>query len=524
MSGFVCNRVLHRASRCTLSVCSSASSQVILIYFLGNTRSFKCVQWLPSGARPASGALGGRSLSTRQNMVFQLSQIQVNSILQAQEQTVSIPGFDGRGLSAVRKFESNQLAANTPNEDRHSAATCLQTEGTLFGVFDGHGGWACAQAVSERLLSYVAVAMMSRRSLEELERCADQGRSLPPALRWYKHRGDVHYRKSASFYQERLRGFWQELLGHGGERDGMSPAEAMDRAFKQLDADISLEAQVPLSSDLLTSTAIQVAFTGCTACVALVDSEGIHVGNAGDCRAVLGVRGDDGSWSALTLSRDHNSQNPSELRRLRARHPPSERDTVVSEDRLLGVLMPLRAFGDVSFKWSRELQSSVVQSLEAGVDLDSLDMYPYTPPNYWTPPYLDAAPELFYHKLRPQDRFLILGSDGLWDEMGSERAVRLVGEHLTGIHLQAPVSDKLRLGEMQELLLERRARAARPLDPNAATHLIRHALGTGDSGELCQERLAAMLALPDELARMYRDDITATVVYLNSDLAQTQHC
>lgn len=41
-------------------------------------------------------------------------------------QTVSVPEFDGRGLSAVRKFESNQLAANTPNEDRRSAATCLQ--------------------------------------------------------------------------------------------------------------------------------------------------------------------------------------------------------------------------------------------------------------------------------------------------------------------------------------------------------------------------------------------------------------
>ena len=98
--------------------------------------------------------------------------------------------------------------------------------------------------------------------------------------------------------------------------------------------------------------------------------------------------------------------------------------------------MPLRAFGDVSFKWSRELQSSVLQSLESGVDLDSLNMYHHTPPNYLTPPYLDAAPEVLYHKLRPQDRFLILGSDGLWDEMGSQQAVQLVGEHLSGVHLQ----------------------------------------------------------------------------------------
>lgn len=101
--------------------------------------------------------------------------------------------------------------------------------------------------------------------------------------------------------------------------------------------------------------------------------------------------------------------------------------------------MPLRAFGDVRFKWSRELQQSILAGLESGVDLESLNLYQYTPPNYLTPPYLDVAPEMTYHKLRPQDRFLILGTDGLWDELGSEEAVRLVGEHLSGIHLQVCV-------------------------------------------------------------------------------------
>ena len=59
--------------------------------------------------------------------------------------------------------------------------------------------------------------------------------------------------------------------------------------------------------------------------------------NAGDSRAVLGVQETDGSWSALPLSFDHNSQNQSEMKRIRAKHPPSERDTVVMDDRLLGV-------------------------------------------------------------------------------------------------------------------------------------------------------------------------------------------
>lgn len=104
------------------------------------------------------------------------------------------------------------------------------------------------------------------------------------------------------------------------------------------------------------------------------------------------------------------------------------------------VLMPLRAFGDVRFKWSSELQQSILASLDSRMDLHFLNLYQYTPPNYLTPPYLDVSPDITYHKLRPQDRFLILGTDGLWDELGSEEAVRLVGEHLSGIHLQVCVA------------------------------------------------------------------------------------
>ncbi|XP_077424988.1 pyruvate dehydrogenase [acetyl-transferring]-phosphatase 2, mitochondrial [Vanacampus margaritifer] len=460
-----------------------------------------------------------RQLSTHQEFAFQLSRVQIDSILRANEQSVSVPAFDVPEHSLVRKFESNHLAANTPNEDRRSAATCLQAKGTLFGVFDGHGGWACAQAVSERLLYYITVAMMPKRSLEELETCMEHGRPVPPVLQWYKHHTDFSFRDSASLYFHHLRVFWQELLDSHEHGEGMCPSDAMHYAFKRLDADISLEAQVPLSNYLMKSTAIQVAFAGSTACVAHVGPEGIHVANAGDCRAVLGVQEADGTWSAVHLSQDHNCHNQAELERIRSQHPPSERQTVVTDDRLLGVLMPSRSFGDVRFKWSHELQQGILSGLESNVDPDSLNLYHYTLPNYLTPPYLDAAPEVTYHKVRPQDRFLILGTDGLWDELRSQEAVRLVGEHLSGIHLQSPVSQserQLKLGQLHQLLLKRQARASPPSDANAATHLIRHALGTDEYSELCHERLASMLALPQDLARMYRDDITAIVVYLNT--------
>lgn len=82
---------------------------------------------------------------------LQLSPEQVNEVLRAGESAHKILDLVSRVPNSVLRFESNQLAANSPVEDRRGVAACLQTNGLMFGVFDGHGGHACAQAVSERL-------------------------------------------------------------------------------------------------------------------------------------------------------------------------------------------------------------------------------------------------------------------------------------------------------------------------------------------------------------------------------------
>ncbi|XP_051788015.1 pyruvate dehydrogenase [acetyl-transferring]-phosphatase 2, mitochondrial [Erpetoichthys calabaricus] len=457
---------------------------------------------------------------TQEVFQCQLSPVQINTILRANELSVRIPEFDGRSLSSVLRFESNQLPANSPTEDRRSVATCMQTKGMMFGVFDGHAGFACAQAVSERLLYYIAMALMPQKNLVDIEFAVEHMKPVLPILQWYKHSNDYIYRESASLYIDQLRVFWQELID-SDNAEGLSKKDALSHAFKRLDSDISLEAQIPLNNDLMKNTAIQVAFAGSTACVAHVENANLHIANTGDCRAVLGVQNEDGSWSSLPLTNDHNALNEAEVLRVLSEHPMEEKDTVIVENRLLGLLMPFRAFGDVRFKWSKDLQKSI---LENGFDLESLNIQQYSPPNYHTPPYLKVEPEVTYHRLRPQDKFLILASDGLWDMLSNEEAVMLVAEHLTGIHANEPVSTsekQVSLGEMHSLLIKRRTRTVPPYDTNVATHLIRHAIGTNEYKEIEQERLAAMVSLPDDLARMYRDDITVTVVYFSSELLRT---
>ncbi|MEQ2197163.1 [Pyruvate dehydrogenase [acetyl-transferring]]-phosphatase 1, mitochondrial, partial [Xenoophorus captivus] len=202
-----------------------------------------------------------------------------------------VPEFDGKNVSSVMGFESNQLPANAPIEDRRSAATCLQTRGMLLGVFDGHAGCACAQvslvtftceALSERLFYYIAVSLFPHDTLCELEAAVEAGRALSPILQWCKHPNDYFSREAQRLYFNSLRTYWQELIDLTSSTTPtpapthvllvvldlfassacfsrgslcpcvslFSPGEVPDRreallnAFKRLDSDISLEAQV----------------------------------------------------------------------------------------------------------------------------------------------------------------------------------------------------------------------------------------------------------------------------------------
>ncbi|NXE49337.1 PDP2 phosphatase, partial [Casuarius casuarius] len=485
------------------------------------THLFPTGSWSLDNTFPLRRAF--RHTSTEEEQLsFQLSPSQINDVLRAGELSHKILDLDGKNTNSVLRFESNQLASNTPIEDRRSAATCLQTKGMMFGVFDGHAGAACAQAVSERLLHYIAVSLMSRQTLEEIELAVECMKPVLPILQWHKHPNDVEYREITSQYFENLRVYWQHLLDLDTDT-GFSLEEAMICAFNRLDSDISLEVQAPQENELMRNIALQVAFSGATACVAHIDGVHLHVANAGDCRAVLGVLEEDGTWSTLPLTRDHNAFDESEIKRLKREHPKSEEKTLFVNDRLLGILMPSRAFGDVQLKWSKELQHSV---LENSCDAEALNIYQYVPPNYHTPPYLTAEPEVTYHKLRGKDKFLVIASDGLWEMLSNEKVVKLVAGHLTELNVRKPqlaFEKPINLGYMHNLLLRRKNRGIGSLDQNIATHLIRHAIGNNEYGEVDQEKLAAMLTLPEDLARMYRDDITVTVVYFNSETIENYY-
>lgn len=124
------------------------------------------------------------------------------------------------------------------------------------------------------------------------------------------------------------------------------------------------------------------------------------------------------------------------------------------------------------------------------------------------------------------DSWQVIGSDGLWETLHRQEVIRIVGEYLTGVHQHQPLKVggyRVTLGQMQGLLEERKARASSAFeDQNAATHLMRHAVGNNEFGTVDHERLSKMLSLPEELARMYRDDITIIITQFNPHVIGAQ--
>lgn len=148
-------------------------------------------------------------------------------------------------------------------------------------------------------------------------------------------------------------------------------------------------------------------------------------------------------------------------------------------------------------------------------------------PYYRSPPYLSAKPEISHHSLTSRDKFLIMASDGLWDIISPLQAVKLVGEHMRGkvtLNSFRLPRKSMKLREIMALLKQRKeCFNVKPIDGNAATHLLRNALGGTEYG-IEHVKLSKLLTLQQEVVRFVRDDITITVIYFDSEyLRRSRH-
>ncbi|KAJ3298754.1 Pyruvate dehyrogenase phosphatase catalytic subunit [Borealophlyctis nickersoniae] len=374
----------------------------------------------------------------------------IDDFLRSNESYILFPSATG-----IQRVDVCAVASNNPIEDQHWEGM-VGKDGALFGVFDGHWDPTCGLTVERHLPAYIAASLRKNPK--------DATAALVDAFeRLDKDLLDLPSRAIPDF-------------------DRLTPDQ-----IRALPMDVRRRAM-----DVITA-----ALTGSCAIMAYVKGSDLYVANAGDSRAVLGVRDKNGKWSALPLSEDHQPSNPTELERLKKEHPGEER-TVAFKNRpdgpmrVIGGMMPSRAFGDAKYKWPMDVQAktdALVQSLPAG-------KYPWRTPKYCkTPPYMTASPEITHHKLTSDDYFLVLASDGIFDCMTSLEVVEAVAQFYDGSDaaMTSPTG---------------RPRNDPVRDANAATHLVRVALAQGEG----QEGVSKMLTIQKGRSRDYRDDMTAQVI------------
>ncbi|GMY14107.1 probable protein phosphatase 2C 25 [Fagus crenata] len=157
-----------------------------------------------------------------------------------------------------------------------------------------------------------------------------------------------------------------------------------------------------------------IAAIGSCCLVGVIWRGTLYVANLGDSRAVIGSLGRSNEIIAEQLTRDHNASMEEVRQELRSRHPDDSHIVVMKHGvwRIKGIIQVSRSIGDAYLK---KPEFSLDPSF----------------PRFHLPepirrPVLTAEPSVCTRVLRPNDKFLIFASDGLWEHVTNQEAAEIV--------------------------------------------------------------------------------------------------
>jgi pyruvate dehydrogenase phosphatase len=289
--------------------------------------------------------------------------------------------------------------------------------------------------------------------------------------------------------------------------------DAIKAAFNQMDDEIISDGIDALKTAKTTTEALSRLAPGLAGACAILsiydpNNDILRVALTGDCRAVLGSLDPiTKKYITTPLSIDQTGFNKLELARIKGEHPGEEKIVNEKNGRTLG-MAPSKVFGDGVWKWPKEVAKEIYKHFWS--------FKPRDEKLYLTPPYLVAEPVITTTKIERNGEFMILATDGLWDCMSNEQAVKLVEMWLQakkdGNSKVKPQVEKQKDGLATRIPQDRRVKDEDfvVLDDNCATHLVRNALGGGDEEVLC-----AVVGAAPSFSRSARDDITVQVVFFD---------
>lgn len=135
------------------------------------------------------------------------------------------------------------------------------------------------------------------------------------------------------------------------------------------------------------------SMAGCTSNVILIVGQTVYCANAGDSRSYV--------WSdnrAIPLSEDHKPENDIEKERI------TKAGGFIIEGRVNGNLNLSRAIGDLEYKKNEALKPS--QQL------------------------ISAEPDVTKRELKAEDKFILMGCDGVWEILSGSELCSIVQSRL----------------------------------------------------------------------------------------------
>ncbi|ORX77311.1 protein serine/threonine phosphatase 2C [Anaeromyces robustus] len=427
--------------------------------------------------------------------------------------------------TSVIGYENNFVNSNNPIEDQHTQA--YYKDKLIFGVYDGHSGTECGKVVASQLHNYIASAL-DKTKLPKIPENPDNDSTIDNKR---KMKIEERINKMTEAIKRAFVNLDKDIINGNVN---FTPNEIND----ENEEDIGKIYTSPLDDEEIVKKQMKTALSGACALVAIVDNEtdDLYVACTGDSRAVLGrkiknnqlnegeILDKDYKYEAIPLSIDQTLRNADEVKRMEKEHP-NENETMFIRNRVLGGLMPTRTFGDSRYKWSSKVQKSIVTP-------KFINRRPL--PFYYTPPYITAEPVVTCHPLTEEDQFLVMATDGIWDELSNEDVVNLIAQHLEEKNKSEPkrkinetkyppslLIEKKTAEEMKRdrnnLIISERKIPAILKDSNAATHVIRNALGGSDD-----KYISDLLTIPSPKCRNYRDDMTVTIIYFDKEKNKPQ--
>ncbi|TDH65798.1 hypothetical protein CCR75_007197 [Bremia lactucae] len=302
--------------------------------------------------------------------------------------------------SRATRLSSASYKANFPIEDKYAVET-TESGDVFVAVLDGHG--ECNNVLENAHFQELTLHISGGWQVSEYARKTLIGNVQNELAYLYKS------------------GTHEPVQDDEDTESNDRVAAAIQRAFGRTDRDLMSE----------VASAFKLGFGAvarCGSCVCLVFVHGgtVHVANAGDIRAVLGKLDKESQvLVAEPLSSDQNAmvkfeqdklvkEHPGEANVFTCRHPDS--------CYVKGALQPTRALGDFALKHP-EFNGPPYK------DGDRSAGRHFSAP--YTPPYITAMPEVKSHTLEEGDKFIIIGSDGLWDYLSNEEAIEVVSEAIS---------------------------------------------------------------------------------------------